>query len=240
LACTCLQSRAELAQRSAAIHTPGWPTGGVGPVPQPHGLSTTTPPFKPPHPRKIPLPPPSSVACLAPSPDHRFKNFLRCRPPKPTEPYPRRPLASRSARPHAGSRPMATGPDLSSSSSSTDAVPPPAARKDRHIVSWSAEVRAYHGVVCEFVCRSQLRNLQIFFANALGYLSPQSCCASGSGVESTEPCSNYYAPSFVSFRFGLTTRVQWFLDYYSPNFHSPLPLHQCVCVCSVPILPKVN
>lgn len=35
---------------------------------------------------------------------------------------------------HAGSRAMATGPDLSSSSGA-------AAKKDRHIVSWSAEVR---------------------------------------------------------------------------------------------------
>jgi hypothetical protein len=138
---------------------------------------------------------------------------------------------------------MATGPDLSSSSSSTDAVPPPAARKDRHIVSWSAEVRAYHGVVCEFVCRSQLRNLQIFFANALGYLSPQSCCASGSGVESTEPCSNYYAPSFVSFRFvsdwQLGYNGSWIITrlIFTHHYHYT---SACVCVCSVPILPKVN
>ena len=46
---------------------------------------------------------------------------------------------------HAVSRAMATGPDLSSSSSGAAAVPEAApaaaARKDRHIVSWSAEVR---------------------------------------------------------------------------------------------------
>jgi myb proto-oncogene protein len=37
---------------------------------------------------------------------------------------------------------MATGPDLSSSSAAAAAaVPAAAARKDRHIVSWSAEVR---------------------------------------------------------------------------------------------------
>jgi myb proto-oncogene protein len=38
---------------------------------------------------------------------------------------------------------MATGPDLSSSSGAAvpDAAPGAAAKKDRHIVSWSAEVR---------------------------------------------------------------------------------------------------
>jgi hypothetical protein len=52
---------------------------------------------------------------------------------------------------------MATGPDLSSSPAAADAAAAAssAAKKERHIVSWSAEVRVRAGAV---LCVSPLRN----------------------------------------------------------------------------------
>ena len=110
------------------------------------------------HPLPFASPPPllfSSLGCFLRDP--KFKNSsVGAQTPNPSRP-PDSPAPAGRARQspshvaggpraeHAGSRAMATGPDLSSSSgAAAAAVPDAAAKKSGHIVSWSAEV-----CVCE-------------------------------------------------------------------------------------------